>query len=75
MLNAEYETVTPAEILGPLNEVETKFAPERLYLLGNRNLLRFGPRVSIVGSRKASADGLRRARQLAQSLVEHQITG
>jgi DNA processing protein len=71
---AEYETVTPADILGPLNEVETKFAPERLYLLGDRALLRFGPRVSIVGSRKASAEGLRRARQLANSLAEHQIT-
>jgi DNA processing protein len=74
MPNAEYETVTPADVLGPLNEVESKSAPERLYLLGDRALLRFGPRVSIVGSRKASPDGLQRARKLAASLAEHQIT-
>ncbi len=71
---AEYETVTPADMLGPLNEVETKYAPEHLHLLGDRELLRFGPRVSIVGSRKASEEGLRRAGQLARSLARHQVT-
>lgn len=71
---AEYETVTPAEVLGPLNEVETKYAPERLYLLGDRELVRFGPRVAIVGSRKASSEGLRRAGQLARSLAQNQVT-
>jgi DNA processing protein len=71
---AEYETVTPADVLGPLNEVETKYAPERLYLLGDRELLRFGPRVSIVGSRRASEGGLRRARHLARSLAERDVT-
>jgi DNA processing protein len=71
---AEYETVTPADVLGPLNEVETKYAPENLYLRGDRELLRFGPRVSIVGSRKASMEGLRRAGQLARSLAQQQVT-
>lgn len=74
MADAEYETVTPADILGPLSEVESKSAPERLFLLGDRNILRFGPRVSIVGSRKASAEGLERARQLAARLAEHDVT-
>ncbi len=74
MSDAEYETVTPADVLGPLNEVETKCAPERLYLLGDRELLRFGPRVSIVGSRKASQEGLQRARWLAGSLAQREVT-
>jgi DNA processing protein len=71
---AEYETVTPADVLGPLNAVETKYAPKQLYLRGERELLRFGPRVSIVGSRRASEQGLSRARQLARSLAQHHVT-
>src|SRR5581483_2885572 len=74
MADAEYVTVTPADVLGPLNEVEAKFAPEHLYLSGDRELLRYGPRVSIVGSRRASDEGLKRAGQLARSLVQHHIT-
>jgi DNA processing protein len=70
---AEYETVTPADVLGPLNSVEEKFAPKQLFLCGYRELLRSGPRVSIVGSRKASAEGLSRARSLAKSLADHGI--
>jgi predicted Rossmann fold nucleotide-binding protein DprA/Smf involved in DNA uptake len=53
-MTAEYDTVTPADVLGPLNEVETKYAPPKLFLAGDRELLRHGPRVSIVGSREAS---------------------
>jgi DNA processing protein len=70
---AEYETVTPADILGPLNSVEEKFAPKQLFLRGDRGLLRSGPRVSIVGTRKASADGRRRAQSLAKTLANHGI--
>ncbi len=70
---AEYAVVTPAEILGQLNEIEAKYAPERLWLEGDRSLLQRGPRVSIVGSRKASTEGLRRARKLASALAEHDI--
>lgn len=66
-------SVTPADILGQLNDVEEKYAPERLYLQGNQSLLRRGPRVSIVGSRKATPDGLRRAGSLAQSFARHGI--
>lgn len=60
---------TPAEILGALNDVEAKNAPARLYFAGDVALLSRGPRVSIVGSRKASAEGLARARSLAKALV------
>lgn len=63
--------VTPAEVLGTLNDVELKYAPRELHLAGDRSLLRRGPRVSLIGSRKASSEGLRRTRALARSLVEH----
>jgi DNA processing protein len=62
---------TPNEVLGPLNEIEVRNAPKLLYLAGDESLLSQGPRVSIVGSREASSDGLRRARALARSLADH----
>lgn len=73
MYTSEHVTVTPAEILGQLNDVEAKYAPKHLYLCGDRTLLRRGPRVSVVGSRRVSADGLQRTRTLARNLAEHSI--
>lgn len=61
----------PAELIGALNDVAEKHAPKDLYLAGDLTLLEMGPRVSVVGSRKASAEGLRRARALAKALVDH----
>ena len=46
--------LAPDQLLGPLNEVESKNAPGRLFIAGDRSILARGPRVSIVGSRKAS---------------------
>jgi DNA processing protein len=57
------------ELLGALNDVEQKNAPARLYFRGDRRLLQDGPRVSLVGSRSATAEGLRRAAKLARALV------
>lgn len=59
-------------MLGELNEIEQKHAPARLYGIGDRQLLQLAPRVSVVGSRKASDDGLRRAVKLARLLVERE---
>lgn len=62
---------TPTDILGSLTDVERKHAPKELFLTGDLGLLAQGPRVSVVGSRKASAEGLRRARAFAKALVDH----
>ncbi len=64
---------TPDELFGPLNTVEQKFAPARLFLRGNLALLKHGPRVSVVGSRNASPDGLKRARALTDALVDRGV--
>ena len=64
-----YERIRPDDLLGPLNDVERKHAPEWLFLAGDRELLRVVPRVSIVGTRTASAEGLSRASRLARELV------
>lgn len=61
------------ELLGPLNEVEKKNAPAELFVAGDVNLLRAGRRVSVVGSRSASSEGLSRARRLARMLVERGV--
>ena len=63
-------TLTPTQLLGPLNAVERLHAPDQLYVAGDIGILETGARVSIVGSRQASPDGLARARKLARRLVE-----
>jgi DNA processing protein len=64
---------TPDELLGPLNDVEREKAPEYLWTGGATALLKLGTRVSIVGARKASQDGLKRSAKLARILAEHGI--
>ena len=66
-------TLTPNEVFGSLNDVETKNAPRYLHLAGDPSLLKRGPRISIVGSRAASPEGLARARSLAKALVAHDM--
>src|SRR5450432_3898871 len=65
--------LTPEELIGPLNEVEAKHAPKKLYAAGDAPMLRDATRVSIVGSRKASLDGIRRARRLSALLSERGV--
>jgi DNA processing protein len=57
-----------------LSEAERKFAPAELYLAGDQSLLWEGRRVSVVGTRKPSAYGVRRAESLVQILVDQKIT-
>jgi len=65
---------TPEELLGPLNPQERHFAPKALFAAGHIEWLRLPPRVAIVGARKTSADGLKRAAKLARILVSHNAT-
>jgi DNA processing protein len=62
-------TLKPSDLIGSLNDAETKFAPDELYVCGHPDVFSEGPRVSIVGARKASKQGLRRADKLAKLLV------
>jgi DNA processing protein len=64
---------TPEDLLWPFNEAESKHAPSELFVAGDHDLLRAGPTVSIVGSRKASREGLARADKLARLLVAHGV--
>jgi len=60
---------TVPELLGPQNELERKHAPERLFAAGDVELMRRGARVSVIGARKPTPAGLRRARKLAAELA------
>jgi DNA processing protein len=69
----DVRTMTPEELLGPLNEVERTHAPTRLFVAGDVALLRHGSRVSVVGSRAVSPEGATRARSLTKALVKRGI--
>ena len=70
-MRPEFHTIE--DLLGPLNEVERKNAPEGLFVAGDRELLGRGPLVAVVGARRASPAGLVRAARFARILVEHDI--
>lgn len=71
---APFSAITIEKLLGrPLNDVETKFAPRTLYVKGTMQIPLPRPRVSIVGSRKASPDGLTVAGTIARTLAEKQV--
>ncbi len=63
----------PQELLGPLNDVERRFAPKRIWYQGRRDLLGSDPRIAVVGSRQLTPDGARRAAEIARFLVEHRV--
>ncbi len=62
-----------SELLGPLNVVEQKLAPPRLWTSGDASLLQRHPRVAVVGTRHPSPEGERRARKLVKALVERHV--
>lgn len=65
-----FHEFTPEQLLGPLNDVEMQRAPKCLFLAGDADLFRHQPRVAVVGSRKASPAGVKRAQKISRLLVE-----
>ncbi len=69
----EYSSMSVKDLLGrTLNDVETKFAPKILYVKGPMEVPLPRPRVSIIGSRKASTKGLEAAQTITRTLAEKQ---
>jgi DNA processing protein len=60
---------SPEQLLGPLNDVEKKYAPKKLYAVGDMPIPLPSPRSAIIGSREASQEGLKAARDIARTLV------
>src|SRR5205809_75033 len=72
-MEAQIRTLTPLELLGPLNDVERKYAPSTLFSAGPMEIPLPRPRVSIIGSRKASAKGLSTAAHIASVLSKKEV--
>jgi DNA processing protein len=62
---------TAEALLGPLNPQEALYVPKQLFAAGHVEWLRQQPRVAVVGARKASLEGVKRAARLARILVKH----
>jgi DNA processing protein len=56
-----------------LNDVEKKFAPQRLYATGVMEIPLPTPRAAIVGSRKPSPGGLKAAKEIASEFVRNGV--
>jgi DNA processing protein len=61
------------ELVGPLNDIEKKFAPKELYVEGNLEIPLRSPRSAVIGSRKASPEGLRAAFEITRTLVNEGV--
>lgn len=64
------ERIEIGSFFRPLNQFEVKHAPAELFLEGDRSLLSGGLRVSVVGTRKPTKEGVIRCRALVKALVE-----
>ena len=67
-------TYTLEELIGPLNDIEKKYAPKQLYVLGQLPIPLSSPRVSVIGARKASSKGLNAACIIAKFFSKHNVT-
>jgi DNA processing protein len=58
------------ELLGGLNNVERKFAPNRLFLAGRIEIAHRSPRIAVIGSRRATGRGLQASERISKLIVE-----
>jgi DNA processing protein len=73
-MGAIIESIQIQDTFRPLNQAEQKFAPKDITLKGDASLLSEGGRVSIIGSRAASPQGIARTRRLSRLLVKNGVT-
>jgi DNA processing protein len=66
-------TYTLEELIGPLNDVEKKYAPKKLHVAGELSIPLPSPRSAIIGSRKASSEGLKAASDIARTLARRGV--
>ena len=72
-MQERFSTVASERLLGPLNDIERKLAPPRLFVSGPMEIPLPRPRVAIVGSRKASSKGLDAAIDIARALSKNGV--
>ena len=69
----KHQELAPGDIFKSLSLEQLKNAPRAFYIHGDASLLTSGKRVAIIGSRKASDDGILRAQALAKLLVQQGV--
>jgi len=70
----DYSTISSEELLGrTLNDIEAKYAPKSLDVKGPLKIPLPCPRVSIIGTRKPSSDGLKAAERITRALVGNNV--
>lgn len=67
------EPLTPEDLLGPMNQVERKYAPRELFIAGDADLCRNFAKVAVIGTRQVSAIGIKRTQELVRLLVERGV--
>ncbi|MDR1992087.1 MAG: DNA-protecting protein DprA [Nitrososphaerota archaeon] len=72
-MEQQIRTCTITELIRPLNDVEEKHAPEQVYIVGKLPIPLTSPRAAIIGSRKASQQGLEVASATADFLAQNNV--
>jgi len=73
LIRRKIYTYDLTDFLGPLNDIEEKFAPKELYVAGDLPIPLPKPRAAVIGSRKASQKGLETAKQITSTLVQNGV--
>jgi len=70
----EYQSIDLKNLLGrPLNDIEEKYAPETIYYKGPMKIPLPCARVSVIGTREPTEDGILAAEQVSKTLVENNV--
>ncbi|MFT4309092.1 MAG: DNA-processing protein DprA [Candidatus Woesearchaeota archaeon] len=67
------ETIETSNLIGNLNDIEQKFAPKELYIIGNKALASKSRSISIIGTRQPTSKGMENARIIAEFLVKNNV--
>ena len=69
----EHSSMNVTQLLGrPLNDIESKADPGTLFVKGSMKTPLPCPKVSIIGSRKASPEGIVNTQKITKTLIENQ---
>ena len=66
--HVEIMTRSVEDLIGPLNEIEQRYAPRQLWVAGDPSIFVAGRITSVVGSCQPSPAGVRRTRRLVSEL-------
>jgi len=65
--------ITPEDLIGPLNDVEKKFAQPYFFIKGSSNIIDNFPKVSIIGTRQPTEKGKENTVILTKYLVKNNV--